>query len=540
MAFKLKLPSKKQNQIAEEPPPDPQTRKRFVLARPTAQSAAQSTVQPDFQTAPSNQPAQTALSMFDVSPSAIPAAKTPHSSGTQPTEPKKPGFVLDFSKGQNPIQTPEPLPLNSYSRPADNPNGSAQVTTLQVQPSANRTAATAPTSGFLLDPAELQRQRRAMPPDRLAELESKRGRITGEPVKRKNGRLKSGLFGLLQGMGETARANRASGRPADAASLLATLGGGAGGFVGGSINDLHDERTGRRRELGEIDKEIAGENKLLDEKMNRQYKQAQLVELQRKPMQEESAARALAAKDERALIANIYNDADELDLRSQDPDTRAFIERAQRAGVPLISKTRRDRVQMQVTPDGRVFLNNGEGEVREATDPKTGQPFNVSRPSPLKLDALTDELFGLPSEKQIEDMARSRVPQAAKTRRIRPEVERMFRNQEGGFDQQAMDDAVRLKQISISDTNESVDPPGVEQALAKERERIRGGSSKQRQMTADFRSRLGSIHPTPNAEPMPLGVLTNKFRQILAMPAGKQQEETLRQFYAALPSFNIQ
>ncbi len=318
-----------------------------------------------------------------------------------------------------------------------------------------------------------------------------------------------------------------------------SLAAGAGGVAGGFINPAAGEQRAQNKEVGLLERRVGSARQREEQRWDNLYKRSRATNEAMEPERAARDAQSKTSQGERELIVKLYNEVDDFDPDSPDPRTQEVVARASAAGVPLMKKSRRDRTSMQVTPDGRVFLHDGGGNVREAADPKTGQPFNVARPGAFKLDTLTDDMFGLPSDKQIEDMARSRVPQAAKTRRIRPEVERMFSNQDGQFDQQALDDAIRLKQVSISDAYENVDPPGVEQALARERERVRSTTAGKRQMVADFRLRLGNARPNPTGEAMPVGVLTEKFRQILALPP-KQQQEQIKQFYAALPMLNLQ
>ncbi|HMF56730.1 MAG TPA: hypothetical protein VK619_10340 [Pyrinomonadaceae bacterium] len=242
-------------------------------------------------------------------------------------------------------------------------------------------------------------------------------------------------------------------------------------------------------------------------------------------------------------IISIYNDLEDFDPDATDPRTKALVRAAENAGVPLVKKTKSQKITMQIAPDGTPILTDGQGHVwRAGTDSRTGQPLNVARPREITNAELPYEMFGIPSDEQIRDEARAGVAPSLRNRQVKPEITQraQYRNQDGTPNMDAIWADIDAGIIHPSDVWENVTERD-EQQLAQARSSVRTKYQQAQRDVDEFRLRVGRNHPTvANPTSTPLANLVRRFNEIREMSAGRKRDQALKTFYDTLPFLQIQ
>lgn len=340
-------------------------------------------------------------------PIAQPPAAIPDSQ-VAPQAESKPRPQLQLSKPNAPIPEPETPDLTANS---------PQMRDTQPVPYDN----------YDLDNAELQ--------DRTGPKE------TNPYLKKKNSKLKSGLLAMLRGAGDQANRALASG----ARNPLAyAIGGGFGGLGAGAIHDSWDEEEENDRRTGELRGNMGFELEKRNREAEVNYNSAKPAIEAAKVSADREKNRSTARTADADRIVRVFNDLPEFDPNSNDPNVQRMVEQAGTLGISLPKKTRVDKVQMQVTPDGRVFLHDGAGNVKEANDPATGQPYNVSRPHDLKIP---DEMLRGNNDNKLKDDATAEVLSKPEYHQkyVRPEILAQFKDEAG------ITKAIKAGQLRVSD-----------------------------------------------------------------------------------------
>ena len=364
-------------------------------------------------------------------------------------------------------------------------------------------------------------------PDRtLDPMEAERNYLAyqrGRKPEDHNGRLRSIGLGLLRGY------------------MAGGLPGLIGGGITGAVDPASDERVAQGRDVGQHAQNLG--ELYQQRKLETDYEgdvartglvKAQTADELAKPERERQRLEA-------ETLARIFNDLDEFDPSSTDPNMQAFVARARAANVPLVKKDRNNPKSIHIAPDGRLVITDTRGNVEIGSDPATKQPYNFSKPPEIKSDDIPDTLFGLPSDEQIKDQARAAVASSTKGREIKPEIlqREKYRNADGTANMGAIWDDIELGVIHPADVWQNFTDRD-EQRLAAARNSTRGQYAERRRLVDEFKLRLKSHRPTTaNAAPTPLPNLIRRFNELLALPA-KERDAAIKGLYDTLPYLQIQ
>lgn len=364
--------------------------------------------------------------------------------------------------------------------------------------------------------------------------------------------LKRAALGFVQGVAQTG-------------SLAGGLGGAITGGVYGAARPNWNERAERDAEQARVDSRL----KSVDEQTKRAFD----IERTRKEFEQESALREEELKNkrllpvlkeressqgrdeaERAGLRQTWNNLQEFDPNSSDPEIRAMVERARSLNLFLPKKTREAAADWELTKvgDRTVLHNRRTNEIKEAT--LNGQPIDPKEAKPLSAADLPDSFFELPDEKAIVDAALAEVAPSVKGRRIKPEILAGYRtvkgkdnvttkvnfaNPDGSPNMDEIWRAIELEVLSPSEVWENVTQED-DQRLAEARKRIRTRASSERAAVDEFRLRVTRNKPNANAVATPVANVARRFNEIRRTPAGKQREQALKTFYDTLPYLRIE
>jgi hypothetical protein len=211
-------------------------------------------------------------------------------------------------------------------------------------------------------------------------------------------------------------------------------------------------------------------------------------------------------------------------------DNPALDEELSRGGT-FVDKEPDDQLTFQIGPDGRpIVFNKKTGDYRVGND-------NFSKGPTITDKDLPDELFGLPSDKEISDRAQASVGKLPEGRRLRPGVvlPDKYKNADGSFNeaQYWKDKANGDVDINPSDLYENL-PSDYEQRLAGARNTLRDSQKDLREEVAKFRTAVSNNRPAADAASVPLTKLVDDFKSILAIKDPKTRAAQLQKYYTEI------
>lgn len=347
------------------------------------------------------------------------------------------------------------------------------------------------------------------------------------------GAFLEGLGNFVEGIAQTYRTN-------PRASIWEQLAGGAGGLGGGFVDRTWNERRAHERELGEAnrDLEIAERATKFENEMANDATQRTVATRNSLTQQQKLVYDQLS--DQQKQVLDVYKEADEFDPNSSDALTQEIVAKAKALGVTLLPKKKGDRFTFNVTPDGKLVIGNS------ATGAYKVGAGNYARPTRLSDSDLPDSLFGLKSDKELEDAATAAVGQEFPNRRVRPEVasglintksddgSMPYRNPDGSLNEaKALEDGV------LTSEGYENQPSNYEQRKAAQRTQLRSGQQWKRDAVTRFRSILSNANP--GNTPVPLNTIVSDFKEILNITNDKERKKQLdRYFKEVLPNLRHQ
>jgi hypothetical protein len=221
--------------------------------------------------------------------------------------------------------------------------------------------------------------------------------------------------------------------------------------------------------------------------------------------------------------------------RGDDP---ALDEELSRGGT-FPDKEPDDQLQFQIGPDGRpIVFNKKTGEYKVGSD-------NFSKGPTITDKDLPDELFGLPSDKEISDRAQASVGKLPEGRRVRPDVAaklpEKYRNSDGSLNEALYwkDKSNGEVDVSPSDLYENL-PSDYEQRLAGARNSLRDSQKDLRMEVAKFRTAVSNNRPAADAASVPLTRLVEDYKKLLTIKDPKDRQKQLERYYTeVLPHVRI-
>jgi hypothetical protein len=182
-------------------------------------------------------------------------------------------------------------------------------------------------------------------------------------------------------------------------------------------------------------------------------------------------------------------------------------------------------------------VNTVTGETSEQNDPKTGQPYNVSKAGQLKLEGLETQ-FGLLSDKEIEDRALASIlPNRAQ--RLKPEIQQAIA--EGRMKQEDIDESIAMGSSGASSYYEGVENDSeFKRRLAKARDSVRASEGDRRRLVSRLKTALENHRPASDAtDEIPLDVLLQDYNRILSIKDSKEREKEIADFFSNLNRVRI-
>lgn len=347
------------------------------------------------------------------------------------------------------------------------------------------------------------------------------------------GRVYEAISNALEGMSMAYRNNPNAHWSASAA------GGGAGALAGATLGRDWNERREHSRELGDAKRQydIANETATDQEKLAVSASKRSVDEYEAMTKREKLIYDQL--DENKKNVLSQLRDIDEIDPDSKDPRVQAFIKQASDAGIVIQKKSKNSKFSFDITPDGQLII----GDTTTGSY-KKGEG-NYSKPASFSANELPDELFGLKSDKEIDDEATAAVRKEFPNRRLRPELATnlkgmvdengnpLYANPDGSINEaKAFADGV------IDEKGYENSPDNYEQRRAGARSRMRASQAALRTEVANFRTAVSNQRPRSDAQEQPISKVKDLFLRIMALPP-KQRSEKLKAFYANLSNIRI-
>jgi hypothetical protein len=229
---------------------------------------------------------------------------------------------------------------------------------------------------------------------------------------------------------------------------------------------------------------------------------------------------------DRAFALQKYN-ASKSYKKGQDP----MIDRL---GLP--EKTEKDAWQLHVVDDGNskrmIAFNPRTLESKELSSYAKSSSGNPEKDYP-------DELFGLDSDKALEDRAKGTVDPGTKTYKLKQNanIPNAFIDENGNFDQPKYWDAYRKGKTTVKPTEIFDETNDYGQRLSAETSRLRDEQKGNRQEVAKFRAAVSGANGNVPASKTDIVGL---FNQIMAEKDQGKRSAMLTKLYARIPSLRIQ
>jgi hypothetical protein len=407
--------------------------------------------------------------------------------------------------------------------PASGPLSPTQVPELQQQQQGDVTYEPPPpaaggTPGMPGTPAL---SRRDAAKKKLDDLRNKKLEDQDTSVKK---RAIEVIGNILQGMSMAYKANPQG-------HWAGVLAGGAAGGVGGYVNKTwneqrqHELELGRaREEYGEATQIDKDDNAFANDESERATKTYRaLTERQRLIYDQLS--------DQQKAILDVWKELDEFDPDDPDPRVKELVERAKLANVSVLKKQKGERFTFNVTPAGKLIIGNtATGAYKEGSG-------DYAKPTSLTSNELPDNLFGIRSDKELEDEATaSTAPQFA-NRRVRPEVAQgligqgddangyPYRNADG-----TLNEAAALRDGML--TSEGYEGLSEDKAYSQRRSQalnsLRGGQKWKQDAVTRFRTILTNA-PAGN-KAVPLNQIISDFKEVLEIKDAKKRSAKIEEY----------
>lgn len=359
------------------------------------------------------------------------------------------------------------------------------------------------------------------------------------------GALLEGIQNFLYGMGETYRQN-------PRANWKAVLAGGGASAGGGAINRTWNERREDAEGLSSAQRKyqmatsIANDESRLQNEETR--RQASILEGKAKILSEmtgQQKAQFDRLDKERQDVLKVWADMDEFDPNA--PQAAEFVQRAAQLGVTLMPKTKGEKFNFQIAPDGRVIIGN-----TKTGDYKVGQD-TFQRPATLSDNDIPDSLFpSLKTDDQIKTEVQASVGKLPESRRVRQNVlnallqeaddagNARYKNADGSFNESKYWQDVNsgYAQVSPSQLYENL-PSDFEQRSAAQIKRLAQQNAPIRAAVDQFKLAIAKQNPPANAPTVKFLQVKDDFNKLLTLPSKTRAKALERFFKEILPNIKV-
>lgn len=184
-------------------------------------------------------------------------------------------------------------------------------------------------------------------------------------------------------------------------------------------------------------------------------------------------------------------------------------------------------------------------------NPKTGEEKpvgNHAKPIEFTEKDLPDEVFGLKSDKDLENAATAVVAKGMPATTFKPEVVASLpasvKNPDGSFNLEKFiaeksKPISHLEGVELSQLMDKL-PDNSQQQVAAQVEKLKKQQDALRREVPIFRGALSGNHPVTDATPVPRSKVIGLFQQIMAIPNAKERAKKLETFYANLSNIRVQ